>query len=340
LLISGSEPEQGLEKVDRATFMRIAVTISVYNEEHNIAHLLDCLLRQTHLPDEIVIVDDGSSDRTAELIGDYAKQHSFIHYVYQENAGIAVARNKAWKNTTADICVFTDGDCSPDTTWIEQLLGPFEDERVGATAGTYRTINTESLLARFIGMEISWKYRNVSGEIDAHGTYNLAVKRTVLEEMQGFNEKFNVSGEDWDLTCRISAKYKIIFVPQAVVGHYHPEKIWSYLKNQMQRGSDRIRLYREHPEIVKGDSYTPQYIKYQVLAAGVLVPSLLLFYPFFRFSFLVPIFLSLFLFGTFCIPFPYYVKRDMAVALFCIPLQCARSLAWFTGLVKAFATMR
>jgi len=317
--------------------MKIAVTISVYNEERNIAQLLDCLLRQSRLPDEIVIIDDGSKDRTAEIIRAYAEHHSCIKYIYQKNAGIAVARNTAWKNTDADICVFTDGDCVPEDTWIEKLLQPFTDTQVGAAAGTYKTMNTDSILARFIGMEISWKYRNVIGEIVAHGTYNLAVRRSILEEFGGFNEDFNVSGEDWDLTCKISKRYKIIFVPQAIVGHYHPEVVAAYLKNQMHRGRDRVKIYREHPEIMNGDTYTPKYVKYQVLAAGSFLPSLIFLYPFFRFSFLIPSCLLLFLLATFIVPFPYYVKRDPAVALFSIPLQFARCFAWFAGLVRGLS---
>ena len=319
--------------------MKIAVTISLYNEERNIAQLLQCLLQQTRLPDEIVMVDDGSSDRTADIIREFSVQNNCIKYIYQKNAGIAVARNKAWRSADADVCVFTDGDCVPEKTWIEYLLRPFDDQQVGAVAGTYKTMNTESLLARFIGQEISWKYRNVTGEINAHGTYNLAVRRVVLEEFGGFNEAFNVSGEDWDLTCRISKQYKIIFVPQAIVGHYHTEEVWGYLKNQMQRGRDRVKIYQEHPEIMSSDSYTPRFIKYQVLAAGLLLPSLLFLYPFFNFSFLIPAVIALFLLGTYCLPFPYYLTRDPTVAFYSIPIQFARSFSWFAGLLRGLATL-
>lgn len=315
--------------------MKIAITVGVYNEEKHIADLLDALLRQTQLPDEIIIVDDGSKDKTAEIIKEYSRHNAILKYIYQENAGPAAARNKAWKNSVSDICIFTDGDCVPEKNWVEELIKPFEDERVGATAGTYKTLNNESLLARFIGYEIDWRYSKVKNEIQAHGTYNLAVRKYVLEEIGGLDESYPFpSGEDWDLTYKISKKYKLIFVREAIVGHYHPEKLWWYLKNQTQRASDRIKVYKDHSEMKKGDNYTPPFTQYQILASGLILPSLIFLYPFFRFSFLFPFIIFLILLSTTLVTFPYFIKRDPLVAYSSLFIQSIRGMAWFIGIIK------
>ena len=55
------------------------------------------------------------------------------------------------------------------------------------------------------------------------------------------------SGEDWDLTYRISENHRIVFVPEAIVGHYHPDKFIPYMKNQERRGFDRVKIYKDFP---------------------------------------------------------------------------------------------
>ena len=215
--------------------------------------------------------------------------------ISQKNTGPAAARNQAWNISKCDICVFTDGDCVPEQNWIEEIIKPFNDPDVGASAGTYKTLNIHSLLARFIGHEIAWRYRNVSGEIEAHGTYNLAVRKSILEKVGGLNEEYSkASGEDWDVTYRISEISKIIYKPEAVVGHYHPEKFCWYIKNQVRRGFDRAKVYKDHPDKRESDNYTGKLIKYQVLFSGLFIPSLFLFYPVFFVELASPIVCFLF----------------------------------------------
>ena len=315
--------------------MKVAITTAVHNEQKHISSLLEKILCQSHIPDEIIIVDDGSVDDTAKIIKDYSSKYPVIRYLYQNRKGPAAARNLAWKNSDSDICIFTDGDCEPEKDWIKEITAPFGNKDVGAAAGGYRTINEESILARFIGHEIAWKYKDIKGEIKAHGTYNLAVKKSVLEEIGGLDEGYPFpSGEDWDMTYKISKRYKIIFVPSAIVGHYHPDKFWPYFKNQIRRGFDRVKLYRDHPDMAKSDNYTGEIIKYQVLASGLFIPSLVLIYPLFKFSFLVPLALFAFLLSTSFLSFPYIAKRDLKAALYGVVVQMARNFAWFIGLLK------
>ena len=122
-------------------------------------------------------------------------------------------------------------------------------------------------------------------------------------------------------------------MPAAIVGHYHPERFWWYLRNQQRRAYDRIKVIRDHPEGRSGDNYTPGYTKYQIAAGGALLPSLLGFYPLFPASWLIPLAVAAVLLWTTLVPFPYLFSRDRAAACFSIPVQAARSLAWFVGAV-------
>lgn len=313
--------------------MRVAVTSAVYNEEKNIAAFIDALLAQTRAPDEIILVDDGSTDGTADIIREKAAQHPQITYIHQSNQGPATARNTAWRKSTADICLFTDGDCVPEPNWIEELIRPFDDASVGASAGRYKTLNPKNVLARFIGYEIDWRYKDVKGEINAHGSYNLAVRKSILEEVGGFREDYpKPSGEDFDLTYKISQISKMIFTRKAIVGHYHPTDFWWYLNNQARRAYDRIKVYRDHPDKQKSDSYTGNLPKYQVACAG-------LCFGFFTLIFVTPAaeayfhFFSIILLLLCVNAVPYYWRKDIVTALISPFIVFCRSFAWFLGAI-------
>ena len=311
--------------------MRIAITSAVYNEEKNIAAFIDALLNQTHPPDEIILVDDGSTDGTADIIREYADKHECIQYFHQDNKGPATARNLAWKKSTAELCLFTDGDCIPEPDWIEKLLPPFERAEVGAVAGAYKTLNPHKYLAAFIGLEIAWRYRHVDGEVDAHGSYNLAVRKKILEDIGGFREDYpKPSGEDFDLTYKISKVSKMIFVPEAVVGHYHPESLSWYLKNQTRRAYDRMKVYRDHPDKQKSDTYTGSLPKFQALGAGLLLFLIFLSTHSSFFDGLTN-FVFILLFLSSCNEVPYLLKHNQSIAIISPFIIFLRSFAWFFG---------
>ncbi len=313
--------------------MRVAVVSAVYNEEKYIGRLIESLLLQTQVPDEIVFVDDGSTDSTAAVIESFTKKNPTMRLLRNSNQGPAASRNTAWRAAQADIVIFTDGDCVPNKDWIEKLLTGLTSEDIAAAAGTYSTLNENNVLARFVGHEIAWRYRNVRGPVDAHGAYNLAVRKKVLEEMGGFEESYKApSGEDWDLTYRISRRYKILFASDAVVAHAHPEAFWSYMKNQARRGFDRIKLYNDHPGKRGGDTYTGGLAKYQVLAAGFLPLSLIFLFN--RGLRIIPAILFLFLFLSCWNSFVFIFRRDPAAACYGILVQFARCFSWAWGALR------
>lgn len=317
--------------------MKVAVTVGIFNEESNVRRLLDALERQTRPADEIIIVDDGSTDGTAEAVREYSSKNPSVKYTYQDNAGPAAARNRAWQSTHADICIFTDGDCVPSESWVDELLKPLSDPRVGAVGGTYYTMNCGNALARFIGLEIAWRYRNVpdGARVDVHGSYSLAVRRGILQEIGGFNEDFKApSGEDWDMSLKISAKYELVFAPKAVTGHFHPESFFPYLGNQMRRAFDRVKVYMDHPQARMGDSYTGLRAKYQaVLGGALLLTPLILVMPF-SWTYLVVLAMfvvSLILSADLLF---YVFRQDFFAALVGVPIILCRSSAWFIGFCK------
>jgi len=235
--------------------MKLAVVIPMYNSAATIADTLEATLaveRDGH-DLEIVVVDDGSTDASRSVAARYP-----VTVIPQANTGPAGARNTGWRRSGGEIIFFTDADCRPGADWIVRMLPPFARDRVGAVAGSYSIANPGRALARLIQAEIRHRHRVMGEYVKAGGSYNLAVRRSVLEQVGGFDAAYpTASGEDNDLSYRIQkAGYRIAFNPDSRVAHVHPERFWKYLRAQFVHGYWRGLLYRRHPQFITGDDYT------------------------------------------------------------------------------------
>ena len=101
----------------------ISVIIPIYNAAVHLPEMLRCLSEQTVRNLEIILVNDGSTDESADICLAAAQEDPRICYVYQENAGVSAARNRALTKASGDYIAFLDADDSIDSTYFEQLLG-------------------------------------------------------------------------------------------------------------------------------------------------------------------------------------------------------------------------
>ncbi|MCL4215958.1 MAG: glycosyltransferase [Candidatus Hydrogenedentes bacterium] len=228
---------------------------SVIIPAHNAAGTLEqCILAcldQTQAPVEVIVVDDGSRDRTADIAVRLP-----VKYVHQEQCGPAAARNHGARMAAGAILVFTDSDCVPTRTWIEKLLAGFDAEDIVAAGGSYGIANPESRLARIIHAEIRARHDNMADSVDFLGSFNVAYRKAAFEAAGGFDENFTqASGEDNDLAYRLTQLGRMRFVKDAIVDHYHPARLGSYLRSQARHGFWRMKLYAIHPGRARGDLY-------------------------------------------------------------------------------------
>ena len=123
------------------TLVRIKVSLicTVKNEEETILDWLESLEKQIRLPDEVIIVDGGSTDGTVELIKEFMKGSRLnIRLIIAPGANIARGRNIAIENSTYDIIASTDAGCKLDPRWLENIVKPFEeDPSVDVVSGVY-----------------------------------------------------------------------------------------------------------------------------------------------------------------------------------------------------------
>ncbi|WP_394815984.1 bifunctional polysaccharide deacetylase/glycosyltransferase family 2 protein [Streptomyces gibsoniae] len=128
----------------------VSVIVPAYNEKECIANTLDSLARSTH-PIEIIVVDDGSTDGTADIAEGLGLPN--VRVLRQENAGKPAALNNGVRGARHDIVVMMDGDTvfEPDT--VEKLVQPFADPEVGAVAGNAKVGNRRTLIGAWQHIE-------------------------------------------------------------------------------------------------------------------------------------------------------------------------------------------
>ena len=277
------------------------------------------------------MVDDGSTDNTAEVVSAYRG----VRLITQKNAGPAAARNRGALEARAKIILFTDDDCVPALNWLEEMLAAFEDEEVVGVKGAYRS-KQRQLIARFVQLEYEDRYRRMErfADIDFVDTYSAAFRRDMFLELGGFDSSFPVAcAEDADFSYRMSARgWKMKFAPQAIVGHSHPNTLSQYLKKKYKFAFWRMMAVRKNPQKAVKDSHTPQLMKLQLL----FLPALLLAISV---DFIRPsaMHTSLFVLAAFfCSTLPFAMRalvKDPLVGLISPALLALRSCAQFFGVI-------
>ncbi len=258
--------------------MLVSVVVPAYNAQGTIWQCLASLVKQSFPRDnfEILMVDDGSTDRTQQIIKQFP-----VRYIHQTNQGPATARNKGAREAKGEIILFTDADCIADTDWIKQMVKPFANPEIVGVKGAYKN-KEKRLIARLAQLEFEERYRLLEKNrerIDMVDTYSGGFRRDIFLKVGGFDTSFSVANnEDTEFSYRLFFQnYKMAFNRRAIVYHLgHPKTLIQYLRLKFGRGYWRIVVYKRFPKKMGKDSYTPQIMKLQILLFYLLVVSGLL----------------------------------------------------------------
>src|SRR5579864_4035829 len=200
----------------------ISVVIPAHNCGRFVAEAIDSVLAQTRPPEEIIVVDDGSTDDTRERVAPYVDR---VRYIHQRNGGVASARNAGIRAARGSHIAFLDGDdrwlphklekqlqalaANPGAQWVHADM-LFWDDETGAL-----TPSPPYGRERFVGScyrEFFW-WCGVN-------TSTVVVSRRCLDEVGIFDEHIPGRwGEDLELWLRIVRKFPLIYVPEPLI-HY------------------------------------------------------------------------------------------------------------------------
>ena len=231
----------------------VSLVIPGRNCEQTVRHCLSAvapLMDRSRLR-EILFVDDGSTDRTADIVAEFP-----VTRIPGPGQGPGAARNLGWRAAQHPYIWFVDADCVAEADALDRLLAHMGDPRVAGVSGSYGIMNPDSLLASLIHEEIVTRHRAMSSEVNFLATFNVVYRRAVLEEVGGFNERF-LKGQDAELSFRVSAAgYALRFAIDSRVKHFHETSWLGYLRTQRQQGFWRVPLHLTHRGHATGDSYS------------------------------------------------------------------------------------
>ncbi|MFH0929167.1 MAG: glycosyltransferase [Candidatus Aenigmatarchaeota archaeon] len=308
--------------------MKISVVVSTYNSENLLPRLLKSLVAQDYRNKEIIVVDDGSTDRTVEA----AKKFKNVKVFSRKHMGPAAQRTFGAKAAKGDIVFFTDSDCVAPKGLLKGIAMNFQKHDIAGCGGTYKTLNKKSSVARFVGYEIGWRHSKQVGYTDFLGTYCCAYKRDIFLKFGGFNPTFKTaSGEDPELSFKIfSGGHKLLFDKTLFVWHSHPNSLKKYLKQQFYRAYWRVSLYNKHPKKMGGDVYTGREIPYSPIMMAAFIFSLFSSAVMPVSAYLSVISIAAF-FAIYLGFFNFVYKRERRMLPISIAIIFLRTISWLFG---------
>ncbi len=195
----------------------VTVVVPAYNEKDTIAATVRSLVAGDH-PVEVIVVDDGSVDGTADIVE--ALDLAGVRVIRQPNGGKPAALNAGVAAASRDIVVMMDGDTIFEPSTVRHLVQPFADPRVGAVAGNARVGDRRRLISRWqhieyvIGFNIDRRVQDVWQAMTTVPGAIGAYRRVALEQVGGVSA--DTLAEDTDLTIALGrARWRVVYQPVA-----------------------------------------------------------------------------------------------------------------------------
>lgn len=198
--------------------LTVSLAIPCFNAEIFIGQVLESIVAQTRQPEEIIIIDDGSSDDTRKIVSQFPHIRLICH---GSNQGIAAARNSAITHASGDIIVFLDADALASPEYIEGMVAGFSGEDVAGVNGRAIESVQKTIYDKW-RKEVLFQEWGDSHREEVSFLFGMcaAYRKKVLEEVGGFDGLFRISGEDMDISYRIRKRgYRLSYTPKALVYH-------------------------------------------------------------------------------------------------------------------------
>ena len=317
--------------MDAASPPKVSIIVATLNSERTIDECLKAIFELNYPKDflEIIVVDGLSRDATVKIAQKYPVK------VISAPLNAPAAYNYAMKIVSNDVLGFIDADAKVEKDWLSKLVTYLDDPQVVGVSGGIETWNTENAWARSIGYDLENRYARLKKSVVRVATMNLLLKKSIIEEVGGFDENLP-SQYDTDLGFRITSRgYKILFEPSAKCYHFNRSTVSGYFRQQLQYGKNTVKLYFKHSKLIKGDKITDFGMNIQPLLVLAVIAFFLLGLP--------EVLRSLWYISAFILAliFVYYVisairlsvKFKDVAAMLMVVLYFVRALAWFSGAV-------
>lgn len=225
----------------------VSVIIPVYNEERYILGCLDSLSDQSFKRIEVIIVDDGSSDKTKEIVNKFIKKDKRVRLITGDHKGPGFSRNKGAKYAKGKILVFVDADMTFRKDYIENLISPLIQDKSGKMVGTTHSFEVAK------NMDNVWS--RCWGEIRTSSPHSRyiedvvvfrAIRKKYFEKFKGYDPSLGYAD---DQTFYLKYKVHPYIAKETVCYHRNPETLREVYKQSRWIGASLNNLFFRTPGI-------------------------------------------------------------------------------------------
>jgi len=319
----------------------VTLLISAYNEARAIEGKLENSLALDYPPDklQIIVINDGSSDGTDDIVERYTAR-GITHHRVEGRVGKNVAINKTWSMVKGEVVVFSDANSLYGKDAIRRMVSHFADERVGCVCGELRYVDAGTGTAR--GEDLYWKYEQYLKRLESRMGQVLVLNGSIFAIRQGvFRELHSRIANDFQIAVDVASQgLSIIYEPDAVAR----EKAATSARDEFNRKTRIIargfqgfwHYLREFHGVRRFLLFSHKFLRWTIwlaMAVGFAANALLLDHTFFRWTFAGQV-----LFYALALAGPLLVR--LRIRVLAIPYYfCMINVAAFVGFWK-FMTRR
>lgn len=233
-----------------------SIIIPLFNRPAEIRELLDSLTQQTYKQFEVVVVEDGSTEKSEDVVASF-RDRLTVKYFFKENSGPGLSRNYGAERATGDYFIFLDSDCLVPEAYLQEIENELSALPVDAFGGPDRAHESFTDQQKAINYSMTSilttggiRGKKKSMEKFHPRSFNMGFSRRVFEVTGGFSGmRF---GEDIDMSIRImEAGFQTRLFPEAYVYHKRRTSWKKFFKQIYNSGIARINLYLLHPASLK-----------------------------------------------------------------------------------------
>lgn len=307
----------------------LSLIVPVFNRSQEVEELLQSLTLQSDGDFEVIIVEDGSTEKCEEVVCSYSNKLS-VSYFFIPNGGPGQARNFGATKAKGDYLIVLDSDCIIPENYIRSVKKEIASSQADAFGGPDKASANFTDIQKAINYSMTSFFttggiRGGKKKIDKFypRSFNMGIRREIYEELGGFSRmRF---GEDIDFSIRIyQGGYKVCFFPSAWVFHKRRTDWKKFYRQVFNSGIARINLYLKHPDSLKLVHLLPA-----MFTLGILACIVIGFFSFW--FFLPPILFALIVFCDASLK-----NKSLRIALLSVIASYLQLIGYGLGFLSAF----
>ncbi len=307
---------------------KYSVVVPVYNRPDELRELLQSLTQQTWKNFEVIIVEDGSTNRSDGVVDEF-REKLHIEYIFKPNSGPGPSRNLGFAHAKGEYFVVFDSDCIIPPTYFEEVDKVVTGNKPDAWGGPDRSHKSFTPLQQAMAYTMSSVLTTggIRGGKKHLGwfqprSFNMGISRQVYKETKGF--AFSRYAEDIELSIRMKKSgFKSVLIPEAFVYHKRRTTLQQFYQQVSNFGKGRVMVGRAHPGEVKLTHWLPALFTLGLAALLVLpiISSVLFFF-------------GAVLYGMFSVAIlidSYQSNQSLVVALLSVPAAWVQLIGYGVG---------